>query len=253
VQRIVSLLRRTVEASADEVRTIPQGWVARTRTLPLVWTLNQVCLTGEVSPEDVARVADEHQADLGFRHVNVEHEGAADAVAGPLREAGWEVDRNVFMVLSAPPDRDVDTSGVVELGEDQMVDLMRRWLSEERPGVTSDALDQVTEYNLREGRAWNERRLGVLGRRGAPVAIGKLRSDGGVAWVEDVYTAPEARRRGYARAVVSRAVALATSSGHDLTFIVADDDDWPKDLYAKIGFRPVGTTRSFHRDLQPHD
>jgi hypothetical protein len=33
----------------------------------------------------------------------------------------------------------------------------------------------------------------------------------------------------------------------ELLFIVADDNDWPKDLYARLGFEPVGRTRAFHR------
>jgi len=251
MQRILLHLRRTVETAADEVQAIPQGWVARTRSLPLVWTLNQVCLTDCASAEQAALLADEHQGDLGFRHLVVQDVETADALAGPLFAGGWDVDREVYMVLTEPPDRDVDAGDVVELSEEQMVDLMRRWLTEERPGVIAEGLHQVTEYNRREGRVWNERRLGVIGDRGTPVTVAKLRSDGNIAWVEDVYTAPEARGRGYARAVVTRATDIARSAGHDLTFIVADDDDWPKELYAQIGFRPIGTTRTFHHDVDP--
>lgn len=248
MQRILFHLRRTLAATADELQAIPQGWVARTRSMPLVWTLNQVCLTGDTTAGEAARLADEHQADLGFRHLVVQRSETGDALAGPLTDDGWQVDRELYMVLDGDADREVDTRRVVELSEDQMVDLMRRWLQEERLGATAEELDQVTEYNRREGRAWNERRLGILGRGGNPLTIAKFRSDGDVAWVEDVYTVPEARGNGHARAVVTRATGLARSAGHTLTFIVADDDDWPKDLYAQIGFRPVGTTRTFHRD-----
>ena len=65
--------------------------------------------------------------------------------------------------------------------------------------------------------------------------------------MEDVYTAPEARGRGYARALVCRAVELARSGGHDLVFITADDNDWPKLLYERLGFRPLGRVWQFHR------
>ena len=30
-------------------------------------------------------------------------------------------------------------------------------------------------------------------------------------------------------------------------FIVADDDDWPKALCARLGFQAAGRTRMFHR------
>ena len=73
-----------------------------------------------------------------------------------------------------------------------------------------------------------------------------LYSDGTTAEVENVYTAPEERGRGFARALVSRAVQLGVDGGHELTFIVADDFDWPKRLYARLGFEPAGRTWSFH-------
>ncbi len=66
------------------------------------------------------------------------------------------------------------------------------------------------------------------------------------AQLEDVYTAPEERGRGHARALVTHAVAEARQKDPDLIFIVADDNDWPKHLYGRIGFEPIGWTWSFH-------
>jgi predicted GNAT family acetyltransferase len=63
-----------------------------------------------------------------------------------------------------------------------------------------------------------------------------------------VYTIDAYRGRGYARALVTRAVALARQAGHELTFIVADDEDWPKRLYARIGFEPAGLAWVFHTE-----
>ena len=248
VERILSHFRRTVAAIADEVQELPQGWAARTRSLPLVWTLNQVCLTAATAAEEAARIAETHQADLPYRHLTVEHRPTADAFERRYAGDGWEVFRDVYMVRSAQPGPPVVPSSVVELSEEQMVALMQRWLVEERPGVTAEALEQVATYNAREGRLWNERAFGVLGGGGSAVAVTKLRSDGEIAWVEDVYTAPEARRQGHARTLVTYATDLAAAAGHELTYLVADEDDWPRDLYAEIGFQPIGTTRRFHRD-----
>jgi GNAT superfamily N-acetyltransferase len=94
----------------------------------------------------------------------------------------------------------------------------------------------------------SDRLLGVRSGDGRLVAVSKLRSDGRTAQVEDVYTVPEARGRGFARALISRAVELARDGGHGLIFIVADDDDWPKLLYGRLGFRSVGHLWQFHRD-----
>jgi predicted GNAT family acetyltransferase len=58
--------------------------------------------------------------------------------------------------------------------------------------------------------------------------------------VEEVGTLPSHRNRGYARAVVLAAVAASVAAGHDLTFIGAYADDWPRRLYARLGFEEIG-------------
>jgi GNAT superfamily N-acetyltransferase len=97
-----------------------------------------------------------------------------------------------------------------------MLVLMREWLIEERTGISEEALDQIDEYNRREGRLLGERRFGFVDEQGSPLAITKLRIDGPIAWVEDVDTTPEARGRRYARSLVTNAVALSAGSEVDL-------------------------------------
>ena len=48
------------------------------------------------------------------------------------------------------------------------------------------------------------------------------------------------RGRGLGKAVTARAAAESVAAGHDLTFLVADADDWPKELYRRLGFRDTG-------------
>jgi GNAT superfamily N-acetyltransferase len=248
---VLEQLRRTLGSVTDEMRPIGLGWVARSHSLPLVWSLNQLRITEPTTFSTASAVADEYLAGLPYRHIHIEDEPTARRLEGPFRHSGWTVESDVLMALAETSDRDVDASSVVELSEEQMLVLMRRWIAEERPEISAAGLVQVEEYNRREGRLWKERRLGVVDRDSSPMAITKLRIDRATAWVEDVYTVPEARRRGYARVLVSHATALARSAGCHLTFITADDNDWPKGLYARVGFRPIGRTSTFHRDLGP--
>jgi len=133
---------------------------------------------------------------------------------------------------------------VVEAGELEVAEMMRRWYGEDE--LEPPGLDQLVEVGLRESRACGDQLLGVRSSDGQLVTISKLRGDGVIAQVEDVYTTPEARGRGFGRAVVTRAVELARDAGHKLIFINADDNDWPKELYARIGFRPLGRLWQFH-------
>jgi len=47
--------------------------------------------------------------------------------------------------------------------------------------------------------------------------------------------------------MVSLAVELAQDEDADLIWIAADEHDWPKELYFKLGFRPIGRIHSFTR------
>ena len=243
--RILALLRGDLEILADEMRSIEGGWLVRSLTFEKVWGLNQVRLKGPTEFEKCVALADECMSEFPFRHLVIEDGTAAAYLDDSFLAAGWKVEREVMMALDRPPDRGVDTSAVVELEEDQMVRLMELWALEEHVGIEPERLDQLMEYNRRVGRAWNENCFGIVESDGSPVAITKLRMNDASAWVEDVYTVPEARGRGYARTLVTHATAIARSGRKDLTFILADDDDWPKNLYSRIGFERVGQMRVF--------
>jgi hypothetical protein len=67
----------------------------------------------------------------------------------------------------------------------------------------------------------------------------ELRRRGGVAQIEDVEVLRELRGRGLGRAVAQHALDAGQQAG-DLVFLEALADDWPRELYAKLGFTIVG-------------
>jgi GNAT superfamily N-acetyltransferase len=242
----LEFMRGVLVNTADETRPVSAGLVLRTPSLPAVWSANQLRITEPVGFDALLRLADEQLPQLGYVDIAEEDQVAGQALEPAFRAAGWKVERDVVMVLSEPPDRPADTSSVCEAGEDELMDLMDRWFAED-PGPSARERIELVDYNRREAHVHGDRMLGVRSSDGQLVAITKLRSDGRTAQVEDVYTVPEARGRGYARALVSRAAELARDDGAGLTFIIADDNDWPRLLYRRIGFRPVGHVWHFHR------
>jgi predicted GNAT family acetyltransferase len=74
-----------------------------------------------------------------------------------------------------------------------------------------------------------------------------LYSVGPVAQIEEVATLLAHRNRGLARAVVLASLESAVTAGAELVFLAADDLDWPKELYACLGFDPLGTVEAFTR------
>lgn len=246
----LEFLRGSVEALAEEIVEIPEGWVVRTPSVPVVWSLNHVRIDQPIDFQDAVALAERYQSGSGFRQLFVDHEPSGEAIAGAFRAAGWEVDVEVRMELVREADRLVDTSSVIEPAEPEAETLMERWFAEDETlHLTREGMRQLLEYNTLTWRARNARRLGIRLDDGRLAAVTLVFSDGRVAQVEDVYAIPEARGRGFGRALVTRAVELAREGDHELVFIVADDNDWPKHLYAKLGFEPVGRTWLFHRDV----
>jgi GNAT superfamily N-acetyltransferase len=244
----LAFLRRTAELAADHARTLDVGCAVRTPSLPLVWGLNHLRLACPVTSEQVVALAEEHLGDLPYRQVAIEHQASAELLEAPLRADGWKPDRELLMALARPADREADASGVVEVEQDAVSALMRRWVSGD-PKMTRETLDQVVAATAREGSVRSARNFSIRDAAGEAVAMTKLYSDGVTAQVEDVYTVPEWRNHGCARRLITRAIALALHDGHELVFIVADDDGWPKHLYARLGFDPIGRMAMFQRVL----
>ncbi|MCW2606285.1 MAG: uncharacterized protein JWO60_978 [Frankiales bacterium] len=79
---------------------------------------------------------------------------------------------------------------------------------------------------------------------GRVVARADLYEHDGRAQVEEVVTEPASRGRGFASLLVRDAVRRA---GGRPVLLVADADDWPRELYARLGFRAVAVLASFSR------
>jgi GNAT superfamily N-acetyltransferase len=245
-------LRWIVESLAESVETLSFGWAASSRAFGRVWTLNKVHVDTLLSGSeagDVLNEAERLQRETGFTHIVVDEPQSAEALEGIIDRSCWRVERLVIMGIQASPDREDERAAVSVLSEAEAAVLMRRWGMEDFPEFGQEVVEQLAEYSIVEGRLLNERALGIRNDDGEPVAVTKLRSKHRLAWVEDVYTVPEARGNGYARTLVTHALRLAQAGANDDgTLLIADDEGWPKELYHKLGFRPIGFMTSFHRD-----
>jgi GNAT superfamily N-acetyltransferase len=111
------------------------------------------------------------------------------------------------------------------------------------PGVTDVAIAQLSDRYRLEEAAVDLRYLAV--RRGdAVVACCLLKIDGATAVLDALHTEPEHRRRGHADALLTRALALAADAGCDLAVLTAAAEEWPREWYARRGFREVGESWS---------
>jgi ribosomal protein S18 acetylase RimI-like enzyme len=71
----------------------------------------------------------------------------------------------------------------------------------------------------------------------------------GVGQVENLFTHPDHRHRGLATALIHHAVADARAHGAGPVVIVADPTDTPKQIYARMGFRPVAVKTTYRKEV----
>jgi ribosomal protein S18 acetylase RimI-like enzyme len=90
---------------------------------------------------------------------------------------------------------------------------------------------------------------GILG--GEIAGFTSLIALGGAAYVDNVVTRPQYRRRGVASATVTRAIEAAHDRGMETVFLLAEDGGDPQRLYERLGFRVVARAMGFTRPLPP--
>jgi GNAT superfamily N-acetyltransferase len=190
--------------------------------------------------------ADRLLGDFAHRWIVVDHEPLWQALSEDFARAGWGVQTHVFMTHRRAPDRLPALDAVREVGHDDLRAAEMRYMDSQPWCTSAEPARQVLTHHLRIGYALGERCFAVYD--GDDVcAYAKLRHRDGVAQVEDVVVLDGHRGRGLGRLVTTAALVEGLELEPELLFIVADDDDWPKQLYARLGFEPAGRTRMFHR------
>jgi ribosomal protein S18 acetylase RimI-like enzyme len=223
------------------------GTVAFTPELPLRHDSNFL-IAGElpegVSARELADDAERLLGGAGLRHrMVVVPSPPGEALVPGFRELGWDVHRHLIMVRRRPPDQPVDTSVVVEVDEPTLRPF-REAVTRTYPWGTAEVARQLAEAKrLVRGTT---RFLAVVAE-GEIVSCADLYLSDGDAQIEDLVTLETFRGRGYARALVVAAAERAERAGADFVFLVADDEDWPKELYQRLGFDPLAPYWKFVR------
>jgi ribosomal protein S18 acetylase RimI-like enzyme len=193
-------------------------------------------LTGAI----VRAASDELQASLRHRKVMIPDEDAGARVAEELKEHGWRHYTLVTMAYRGPRDRSELPS---QPRDAEQVD----------PRAVRGAREAALEDGKRDAEATRQivaftelmatvvpTRLVASFTEGEIGAFCALFQEGGVGQIDEVTTIERFRRRGLGTAVVEGALRASLADGDELTFLVADEGDWPKDWYARLGFEPIG-------------
>jgi GNAT superfamily N-acetyltransferase len=220
------------------------GRVMLNSEFPRVWDMNFFLV--ESAPEGTtaqevaaqcARIFAGHA--VAHRKVVVDRECFGKSLVPGFRTLGWEHERDVVMVHRRTPDRAPAASAAREMSLEDIIPTFENAARRAFDDTPTAQQILARNYLLRErGRA----RFFAAEQDGVPASHCELYSDGTTAQVESVTTLERYQGRGLARAVVLAAVDAAQASGCDFVFLRADDAGWPKELYRKLGFDPVGRT-----------
>jgi GNAT superfamily N-acetyltransferase len=234
----------THAAVCDVLAPWAHGTVVRATPYPSYFDFNVVRVEDDpaMSAEALMAFADDALAGLGHRRVDFDVVAAGEHLRAAFEARGWKAVRLLWMRHdgSTPPG---PTIAVDEVPYDAVHDLRVAWHQEDFPS------QDAAEYHAQAREVAMRRDVQVLAvhEDGAPVAFAQLERRGPAAEITQVYVRPDHRGSGRGTAM-TRAAIEAAGDVPDL-WIVADDDDRPKQLYGRLGFRSAWTGVQFQRVL----
>ncbi|MEA2208416.1 MAG: hypothetical protein QOF54_893 [Solirubrobacteraceae bacterium] len=236
-------------AICDVIEPWEHGTVVRASRYPTYYDFNVVRVEdGDpgLGVDELIAVADGALHDLEHRRVDFDFADAAEPLRAGFAAAGWKTLRLLWMRHSGEVPSVGPSIPVEEVPYDAVQDLRVAWHDEDFPRVNPASYHAAArEVALKRGA----RVLAVRDRdgAGAPIAFAQLEHDraAGVAEITQVYVHPDHRGGGRGTAM-TRAAIEAAGDARDL-WIAADDEGRPKELYARLGFRPVWTAMELTR------
>jgi len=229
--------------------------------LPSVWDLNFVRVDSAPRRHAAERLAGAAERVLAptaltHRRITVADERLGESLAPGFAALGWTVERLAVMVLRGGPEHDSGTRAgaepagagpeAEEVSARALRPLLGRLLRAMPHVRDAETVRQLLEEGDLTGRVAGTRRFAAPA--GGPYAAAcRLHLDGGLAEIDDVGTLENQRRRGLGAAVLAAALGAARADGRDLIFLLADEHDWPRAWYRRVGFVPVGVRWAFTR------
>jgi ribosomal protein S18 acetylase RimI-like enzyme len=244
--RARAFLRRA-DHVATAGRETPLGPLVLTPELPRRWDSNYLLVERDADTATILREAEDAFAAAGLRHrkLQVEDEALGERLRAELPPE-WLRQRLLVMALRRAPEREPDVSAVCEVDEQRLRPARAAELARYPWSREPDVQRQLLDAKVLIADRVDTRFFAVLEDE-VPVSWADLYLADGVAQIEDVATAESHRNRGLASAVVTAAIRKATGDGAELVFLLADEDDWPKELYRRLGFDEIGRNYDFVR------
>lgn len=251
LDRCISFSRALADRAAGRKEEFPFGVAHFHEALPRVWSRNYLFAgrnLAAATAELLVAEADRLLGGAGLRHRKVEVDDAetGSRLEPGFRDLGWDVQCDLIMVAKREPDRQADLSRVEEVSAEELEAVWAEGVRSEPYGDEEEVVAQLVA-NKRVLMAAIDTRFFAARVDGTIGSYCDLYSDGGIGQIEAVATLERYRNQGLARSTVFHALVESRKAGNDLTFLMADRDDWPRNLYEKLGFDEIGRIYEFIR------
>jgi|GEM_PF-2577242 len=211
---------------------------------PVSHTQNTVNVTAGATPDDVLAGLDALVDGGRHPYVNfwIDDDATfANNMSPALVERGLKCENNELLLFTpGRGEQTVRPTDLVEVVAGIDLDPVVRagWLRD-LPDASDETISQLVDRRTALEPVVDTAYLAVR-IDGVPVSRATLyRATIGthhIGQIEDVNTSDEHRGRGYAGACVTRGVQILQDEGCDLIFLESDADDWPRELYFRLGF-----------------
>ena len=226
---------------------VPGGHAVLNADFPAAHNLNRLAVSRPSTASELAEAAERvlGGAYLSHRLIDVADAELGERLAPGLAAYGYQRSRTVLMAATGPAGKTPPDVPVVELDVAERSAVASAEWRRDRPAWNKDMVDQLGRRIRTVLDAARATFLAVRDPDGAVLARTDLYLRDGVGQIEEVVVEPPARGRGLATRLVLDAVDRARAAGAELVFLVADEDDWPQQLYRRLGFTVLGHSVSF--------
>jgi len=226
----------------DVVEPWAHGTVLRATRYPDYWDFNLLRVEEDPAMDvgELVAVADDALADCPHRRIDFDVIESAESRRSDFEALGWRVLRLLYM-RHEEPSSPAPELAVEEVPYGAVDELRLLWHAEDFPGQDPRGYhDQAREVALSRGA-----RVFAARRGDEIVGFSQLEHVDGSAEIDQVFVRPELRGAGLGTAITRASIDAAGPV--DALWIAADDEDRSKDLYGRLGFRPVWTSMEITR------
>jgi GNAT superfamily N-acetyltransferase len=242
----------------NEVFTLARSTFVRQRETPDIYDANHVTRIQARSPEAIAELfaaTDREFQSAGHRRFDVDYRTPPEFVARLLLDGGYERSDSLISVLEGEPRSQVTERDIRPIVSDPdweaFWELTLMDWTEHHERIKRPVKEEVAR------RMWQAKRLkqppvrywlAYEGKR-AVAYLNSWEGIGGVGQVEDLFVHTDYRKRGIATSLLHHCVAQCRAKGAGPIVIAADPTDTPKNIYARLGFRPVAWLSKYLKQL----